>query len=135
MSAPRPQRQPGPTCRTNTGAEAGDNDHSDTNTQEAGVDEPTLSKPTAQFIYTLREKSLVIVNAVPADQMNIASRTDVEGNPVGMYLHGNRLTVVSESYNWRIEPMPVITGRVADGAPADRPADGAAEGGSVRDGL
>jgi uncharacterized secreted protein with C-terminal beta-propeller domain len=100
--------------RVDSGAEsAGDPDHSDTNNQEEGVDEADLVETDGQFIYTLRENSLVIVDATPADQMSVISRTEVAETPVGIYLHGNRLTVVSESYNWHIGPVPIAVDRVA----------------------
>ena len=94
----------------------GDN-FSRTNTQEQGVDEADLVETDGQFIYTLRsappppfmanvyppqpiklQSDLFIADAVPAEQMHVASHTTVEGTPLGMYLVGERLAVVSQSY-------------------------------------
>ena len=92
----------------------GDN-FSRTNTQEQGVDEADLVETDGQFIYTLRsappppfmanvyppqpiklQSDLFIADAVPAEQMHVASHTTVEGTPLGMYLVGERLAVVSQ---------------------------------------
>jgi uncharacterized secreted protein with C-terminal beta-propeller domain len=81
------------------------NDHSDTNTQEAGVDEADLAETDGQYIYTLQDSNLVIVSAQPADSMSVASRTPLDGQPAGIYLHGSRLTVVSSQFSWRILPV------------------------------
>ena len=110
----------GATPDTGTGSEAdggtgtpGRDDHSDTNTQETGVDEADLVETDGQYLYTLNDSSLVIVNAVPASGMSVVSRTAFEASPVGIYLHGERLTVISAEFSWRLEPMPI--GRVVGG--------------------
>jgi hypothetical protein len=89
-----------------------------TNVQEEGVDEADLVETDGDFIYTLRpsvntplpppgslmpvfapaDSELVIADALPADAMTVASRTTVAGTALGMYLVGNRLAVVSQSY-------------------------------------
>jgi len=70
---------------------------SETNVQVAGVDEHDIVETDGFFIYTLRGSELTIVNALPADDLRIVSRTEITGNPVGMYLSGDRVTVISEN--------------------------------------
>jgi hypothetical protein len=106
---------------------------SQTNVQEQGVDEADLVETDGEFIYTLRPEAavttpppgsgasmpiatpfhteLVIADAVPAGAMTVASRTSVDGTAVGMFLVGNRLAVVSQSY-----PFVIYAGGVT-GAP------------------
>ncbi|HEV8605386.1 MAG TPA: beta-propeller domain-containing protein [Tepidisphaeraceae bacterium] len=76
-------------------------DHSDTNTQVAGVDEADLVETDGQYIYAISGGKLVIISALPADQTNVVSRTQLEGNVNGMYLSGDRLVVLSSVYGSR----------------------------------
>ncbi len=68
---------------------------SQTNTQEAGVDEADLAETDGDFIYALNGIELVITSALPAASMHVVSRTPIRGTPQGIYLHGDRLTVLS----------------------------------------
>lgn len=70
---------------------------SETNVQVAGVDEHDIVETDGFHIYTLRGNELTIVRSLPADELEVVSRTQIEGNPVGMYLSGDRVTVISES--------------------------------------
>jgi uncharacterized secreted protein with C-terminal beta-propeller domain len=70
-------------------------DYSSTNTQESGVDEADIVETDGNYIYTLSGGKLVILDALPADQMSIVSQTDVEGWSSAMYLFNGRLTIVS----------------------------------------
>ena len=87
-----------------------------TNTQEAGVDEADLVETDGQFIYTLRpapppdfitqvfpprlefKSDLFIAGVVPAGEMKVESRASIAGMPLGMYLVGERLAVLTQSY-------------------------------------
>ncbi len=70
---------------------------SETNVQVAGVDEHDIVETDGFYIYTLRGNELTIVQSLPADELQVVSRTEIVGNPVGMYLSGDRVTVLSES--------------------------------------
>ena len=70
---------------------------SSTNVQVEGVDEADLIETDGQYLYILSGDELVIVEAGVGDELRIASRVQVEGNAVGMYLTGDRLTIVSSS--------------------------------------
>ncbi|MFK8111828.1 MAG: beta-propeller domain-containing protein [Rubripirellula sp.] len=74
---------------------------SETNVQVAGVDEHDIVETDGFYIYTLRGNELTIVKSLPADELELVSRTPIVGNPVGMYLNGDRVTVISE-------PTPAI---------------------------
>ncbi len=71
---------------------------SETNVQVAGVDEDDIVETDGNFVYSLRGDELAIVRSLPADQLEVTSRTQIEGTPVGMYLNGDRLTVISRVY-------------------------------------
>ena len=70
-------------------------DHSQTNVQEAGVDEADLVKTDGNYIYLLHGRELVIVDSWPADELSVVSRTELEGTPLSMFLYGERLAVLS----------------------------------------
>ncbi len=78
-------------------------DHSETNVQVAGVDEGDIIEFDSDYVYMLNGKELVIADAWPAEELSVVSRVDIEGRPTAMFLHGDRLTVISEvggGYNW-----------------------------------
>jgi uncharacterized secreted protein with C-terminal beta-propeller domain len=85
----------------------GDLDHSDTNTQVSGVDEADLVETDGNYLYVLSDQELVILNSWPADELEVASRVRIDGRPVGEYLYGDRLTVLSsvDRYIWEPEPV------------------------------
>lgn len=71
------------------------NDYSETNTQVAGVDEADIIETDGEFLYVLGEDDLVIIDASPADGMSVVSRVAIEGQPIGEFLNGDRLAVLS----------------------------------------
>lgn len=81
--------------------------HSNTNTQEVGVDEADLVKTDGDFIYLIQNNDLIIMDAWPADQTHIVSRTPIvtDGWASGIYLNGDTVTVISQvwqsgQYQW-----------------------------------
>ncbi|MGB3402199.1 MAG: beta-propeller domain-containing protein [Microcoleaceae cyanobacterium] len=84
-------------------AEADTASFSETNTQEAGVDEADLVETDGSFIYQVTGKQLSIVDARNADQLSIASQTDLSdlGNISGAYLYEDQLTVISSISPWQ----------------------------------
>src|SRR5262249_34306210 len=79
--------------------------HSGTTVQEVGVDEADLVKTDGNFIYLLSGQQLVILNAHPADSLSVASRTNIQGQPIAEYLVGNSLVVLSQVYNFVAYPV------------------------------
>ena len=97
--APAPDASPSPTAPGRGGVEGSAGTppgSSDTNVQEAGVDEADLVETDGQYLYVLRNGELTVVNALPPGGMAVASRFAVEGQGQGVYLHGDRLTIVSQ---------------------------------------
>ncbi len=77
---------------------------SDTNVQVQGVDEADLVKTDGEYLYVLRGKDLLILDARPAQQMQLVSRTELSNDqasyhPTAMYLNGDRLTVLTQRYD------------------------------------
>ena len=72
--------------------------HSETNVQVAGVDEADIVETDGDYLYILAGNELIIADAWPATELSIASRVAIEGELIGEYLHGDRLTVVSETW-------------------------------------
>jgi uncharacterized secreted protein with C-terminal beta-propeller domain len=75
-----------------------------TNVQVQGVDEPDFVKTDGQFIYDLRDSELDIVQVGPGNAMQIASRTPIEGYGIAEYVIGNRVTIISNVYNFTVDP-------------------------------
>ncbi len=70
--------------------------HSETNVQVAGVDEGDIVEFDSDFVYMLTDSEVVIVDAWPANELSVESRLEIEGRPLVEFLHGDRLTVISE---------------------------------------
>jgi len=70
--------------------------HSETNVQVAGVDEGDIVEFDSDYLYMLTDNEVVIVDAWPAEELEVASRVALEGRLVVEYLHGDRLTVIAE---------------------------------------
>lgn len=69
--------------------------YSETNVQVAGVDEADLVETDGEFIYSLSGNSLAISRARPTDELTLVSQTKLTGSPIGQYLDGDRLAVVT----------------------------------------
>ena len=80
-------------------------DVSRTNNQVDGVDEPDLIKNDGEFIYTLSQGQLLIIDAWPVEDLSVVGRVDVDGFPQQMFLSGDRLTVLSQVYS-NFDPWP-----------------------------
>lgn len=76
-------------------------DYSTTNTQVQGVDEADLVKTDGTYLYQATSEEIRIVQAVPANEMKVASRIDYAGGkfqPLELYVDDNRLVVIGQSY-------------------------------------
>jgi uncharacterized secreted protein with C-terminal beta-propeller domain len=71
--------------------------HSATNVQVAGVDEADLVETDGEYLYIISGKDLVIVKAGVGEELQVVSRVQLAERPVGMYLSGDRLALVSSS--------------------------------------
>jgi inhibitor of cysteine peptidase len=99
------------------------NTFSTTNVQQQGVDEGDTVKTDGQYLYILSHDKLVILNAWPAAQLSTLSTTALDGNALAEYLNGNRVTVISQVYNYSpiIDPPFGPGPLVATGAAIARP--------------
>jgi len=77
-------------------------DFSGTNNQEQGVDEADFVKTDGYHIYFLDGGLLHIMDVPEFGEIEHASTTEIEGNPVAMMLNEASLVVVSTVYSWNI---------------------------------
>jgi uncharacterized secreted protein with C-terminal beta-propeller domain len=82
-------------------AETGD--FSGTNNQVAGVDEGDLVKTDGEHLFVLAGDGVDILNAWPADELGVVSHITTPGWERSLFLHGTRLTVISQENTW--EPV------------------------------
>jgi inhibitor of cysteine peptidase len=71
----------------------GSTDHSTTNVQVAGVDEPDFVKNDGKYIYVISGQTLAIVDAYPAASASVVSKTEVSENPKDLFIDGDRLVL------------------------------------------
>lgn len=74
-------------------------DASGTNNQEGGVAEADIFQTDGSFIYTVRQGVLQIVDARDPQNLVISGSAPIEGWTSGFYLTGDRLVVVSSSWD------------------------------------
>jgi len=72
---------------------SGASDYSTTNVQVEGVDEGDFVKNDGKYIYMIKGNELVIVEAYPAEDAEVVSKTSINGTPTQIYLNGDRLAV------------------------------------------
>jgi inhibitor of cysteine peptidase len=68
-------------------------DYSQTNVQVAGVDEPDIVKNDARYIYTISGSTLTIVDAYPAVNASVISKTEIADTPKDLFVTGDRLVL------------------------------------------
>ncbi|MCK5149498.1 beta-propeller domain-containing protein [Candidatus Pacearchaeota archaeon] len=72
-------------------------DYSETNIQVKGVDEPDIVKNDGKYIYAVSGSKVIIVNAYPAEDMEILSEINVS-NIRNIFLNNNKLIIFSNNY-------------------------------------
>ncbi len=80
-------------------------EYSETNIQVAGVDEADIVKTDGKYIYLTSGNSFLIVNAYPADKMQLLSNLSVEGRIRGLFISPNRLVIFEEDSFFMKEPL------------------------------
>ena len=78
-------------------------DFSGTNNQTAGVDEGDLVKTDGEHLFVLAGDGVDILNAWPAETLGVVSHITTPGWERSLFLHGTRLTVISQENTW--EPV------------------------------
>ncbi|MEL6344001.1 MAG: beta-propeller domain-containing protein [Myxococcota bacterium] len=80
------------------GRSDGPDDYSETNTQEAGVDEPDMVKTNGEHIYIVQQGELVVVDSWPAESTAVIASQPLAGSPYSMFLRDDELVVFSYDY-------------------------------------
>jgi uncharacterized secreted protein with C-terminal beta-propeller domain len=88
-------RVAGPAVQSNSGSSQSPA-HSETNQQVSGVDELDAVKNDGQYIYTITNNTVAIVQAYPTTDARLVSRVTVNGTLQGIFVVGNTLVIVSE---------------------------------------
>ncbi|MFQ6129309.1 MAG: beta-propeller domain-containing protein [Candidatus Hadarchaeaceae archaeon] len=81
-----------------SGASEAQVDYSTTNIQVEGVDEADIVKSDGKYIYVVSGNKVVIIDAYPAENARILSEIGVNGNPVEIFINGNKLIVLGWTY-------------------------------------
>jgi uncharacterized secreted protein with C-terminal beta-propeller domain len=76
---------------------------SGTSTQVAGVDEADLVETDGEFLYSIAGQDLVVTDAAT---LTVVARRAFTGQAVGLYLMGDRLTVISQQSEWVEKALP-----------------------------
>lgn len=71
-------------------------EHSSTNVQEQGVDEPDTVKTDGNYIYTLGGTKFLVLKAWPAAEMSELARVELGGWPIGLFVHGDTVITFSQ---------------------------------------
>lgn len=71
----------------------GATDYSTTNTQVAGVDEADFVKNDGEYVYVLTPGGLQVIRAWPAEETERVAQVPFRGEPLRMFLDGDRLVV------------------------------------------
>lgn len=79
-------------------------DHSTTNIQVAGVDEPDTVKTDGTYIYTISNNTIVIVRAYPPSEAGIVARIPFDQNDSvqSFFINGDRLIAFTSGYGYPI---------------------------------
>lgn len=98
-------------------------DYSATNVQVQGVDEADIVKTDGSYIYTLKDKQLSVVKAVPADKMKLVSKINFESNfnPRDIYIDAKHLIVIGDSYKNNPQPVNNVKKMIYPGPPQYNP--------------
>jgi inhibitor of cysteine peptidase len=72
--------------------------HSETNNQVSGVDELDTVKTDGQYIYTVTNNTVAIVDAYPVTSAQLVSRISLPNQTIdGIFVDGNNLSIISEA--------------------------------------
>ena len=72
-------------------------DYSKTNVQVQGVDEADIIKTDGKYIYAVVKNDLYIINAYPADNMEILSKINFKSRPQDIYINDNNLVIFGQN--------------------------------------
>ncbi len=88
-----------------------DGEYSETNIQVEGVDEADIVKTDGKYIYKVNQATVSIVEAYPAANMAEVARLEFDDDenfvPTQLYVDGDQMVVIGNSYYGGIYPMPL----------------------------
>lgn len=90
----------GGAAATTSGLAPATPDFSGTNNQVAGVDEGDIVKTDGRSLFVIAGDGVDVVSAWPADALAVSSHVTVDGDERSLFLHGSRLTVISQENRW-----------------------------------
>lgn len=73
-------------------------EYSETNIQVEGVDEADIVKNDGKYIYMVSGKKLIILNAYPAESLEILSETNLTDYPIEIFVKEDMVVVFTSSY-------------------------------------
>lgn len=76
---------------------AGPDNHSETNTQVAGVDEADIVKTDGERIYLLHGNTFFLIDAWPADESRVLGSVQVDGNGFELFVQDGKATIFSNA--------------------------------------
>lgn len=79
-----------------------------TNVQVEGVDEADLVETDGEFLYMIAGRELVIIDIRDPENLAVASRVQLGETPTGIYLTGDRLTLVTASSSNTSGLTPIV---------------------------
>ena len=87
---------------------AGSGDFTATNNQTAGVDEGDRVKTDGSHLFVLAGDGIDVITAWPAAALATVAHISTAGEERALFLSGDRLTVVSQEYQWANPALPII---------------------------
>ncbi|MBS3077293.1 beta-propeller domain-containing protein [Candidatus Pacearchaeota archaeon] len=82
-------------------SDSGADSYSQTNVQVEGVDEPDIVKNDGKYIYTVSGNKVVIVDAYPAEGMDIVSEVSFDKDSVmGLFVNEDKMIVFTQKYEY-----------------------------------
>jgi inhibitor of cysteine peptidase len=83
-------------------------EYSKTNTQVQGVDEADIIKTDGEYIYMIKNNSIQVIKAFPAEQMAVESQIQLEAKPREIYIDAGRLIVINDNQRYGLQPLRLI---------------------------
>lgn len=82
-------------------------EYSETNVQVQGVDEADIIKTDGKYIYMIKNNSVQVIKAFPAEQMAVASQIELKDRPREIYIDADRLIIINDVLRYNPYPLPL----------------------------
>lgn len=80
----------------------GVNDFSGTNVQVEGIDEADIIKTDGQYIYTISDKVLFLVDAYPGEDSKVLEELEFDYYPTALFINDDKIVVFGNIYDRKI---------------------------------